>query len=405
MKRISLVLLLAGIALIYGGCCTSLVLPKDQTNFPGIAELATNSPLPGPLRLFLIHGMSQHLPDWGEGYLKPLAKDLGAGWSLDPLAVDHPAQWSDPSNTFVGNVRVYLMRHNGATRIVVYQLTWSPLTDLFKSNRFQSDLTLWRPLVNQDVRSIVDSNLSDVVLYLSGFDSNVLNKTVTIALTNFYSGEWDPEPATKAAIPESPVAVITESLGSLMFIDGLRALAPQSGEDMDAGLANFLKNSRMVFMMANQLNLLEMPPPEPAGPVPGPGSSQATETDSDRRPNALRAFLRLRYNAMHPHNHLRNRTDETKHMKPPPAGSNPFFFVAFNDPYDVLSYKITSPDIEEYAQVQWAAIDNFAPRNACDWFGLYESPAKAHDGYKDNSHVVALVVNGYHMGKNPKLMP
>jgi hypothetical protein len=403
MKKFFPVLLLAGIVFLSGGCCTSLVLPNDQTNFSGIAELATNSPLSGPLRLFLIHGMSSHLPDWGEAYLKPLEAKLGPGWSLTHLPKDHPVQWSDQPNDFVGNVRVYVMKHNGTARIVVYQLTWSPLTDPFKTNRFQSDVALWRPFVNQTLRGVIDENLSDVVLYLSGFDSNVLNKTVQIALTNFYSGEWDPDPAAKAAIPDSPVVVITESLGSLMFIDGLRALAPPPEEDMDARLASFLKNNQMVFMMANQLDLLEMPPPEPSGPVPTPGSTAANE--SNPRAKSMRAFLRLRYNAWHPRHHLRSLSDEKTRMQPPSAGSSPFFFVAFNDPYDVLSYKITTDDIQEYAQVQWAFVDNFAPRNACDWFWLYESPAKAHSGYKDNTHVVALVVNGYHKGKPPKSTP
>jgi hypothetical protein len=401
MKIFTAVLILVGIALISGGCCTSLVLPHDQTNFPGIAELASNSPPSNPLRLFMIHGMSSHSNDWGEAYLTPLQADLGPGWTLDHPTPDHPIQWSDQPNDFVGNVRVYLLKQNGSTRILVYQLTWSPLTDTYKTERFQSDLAVWRPFVNQTLRTVVDQSLSDVVLYLSGFDSNVLNKTVQIALTNFYTGQWDPEPATKDAIPGSTVAVITESLGSLMFVDALQALAPPPEEEMGPHLTQFLNNDRMIFMMANQLNLLEMPTPEPSGPVPRPVGMTASQ--SEQRPSSIRAFLRLRYNAIHPGRHLRSRADEKTKMQPPPSDSTPFFFVAFNDPYDVLSYKVATDDIQDYAQ--WAAIDNFAPRNACDWFGLYESPGDAHDGYKDNKHVVALVVNGYHIGKPARPLP
>jgi hypothetical protein len=221
MKRIAPVLLLIGFVFIGGGCRTSLVLPKDQTNFPGIAEVATNSGLLGPLRLFMIHGMSAHATNWGEAYLDPLAAKLGAGWTLVLPTEEHQLQWSDPLNTFVGNVEVYQLQDRGMTRMVVYQLTWSALTAPFKEERFTTDMVAWRPLINQAVRGVVDESLSDVVLYLSGFDNEVLNKTVQIALTNFYTGAWDPDPATKAAISNSPVAIITESLGSLMLVDGL----------------------------------------------------------------------------------------------------------------------------------------------------------------------------------------
>jgi hypothetical protein len=402
MKGISLILMMTGCAIFSGGCCTSLVLPRDQTNFQGIAELATNAPQGAPLRLFMIHGMSAHPPDWGEAYLRPLEKELGKDWKLDHPQADHPVQWSDQPNDFVGNVRVYELKHAEETRITVYQLTWSRLTDPFKAERFQADLTAWRPVINQTLRTVVDSHLSDVVLYLSGFDRNVLNKTVRIALTNFYTGTWDPEPATRRAIPDSQVAVITESLGSLMFVDGLRSLAPPPEQETDAPLAIFLTNARVVFMMANQLNLLEMPAPEPAGPAPAPTGAVANEDTEHLK--SLRAFLRLRYNAMHRvENHLASRADERNKMKPPASGSKPFYFVAFNDPYDVLTYKITTDDTQDYAQ--WVAVDNFAPRNACDLFGLYESPADAHDGYKDNQHVVKVVVDGYRYGKDPVRAP
>jgi len=156
-------------------------------------------------------------------------------------------------------------------------------------------------------------------------------------------------------------------------------------------------------MMANQLNLLEMPSPEPSGQVPQPAGLAANE--SAQRPKSIGAFLRMRYNAMHPGNHLDSRKDEQTKMQPPESGRRPFFFVAFNDPYDVLSYKITDDEVQEYAKLQWVALDNFAPRNAPDWFWLYESPADAHDGYKNNSHVVAVVVDGYHKGRNPAMGP
>ena len=202
-----------------------------------------------------------------------------------------------------------------------------------------------------------------------------------------------------------------------MFVDAVNALGEH--DQVHAGrrsdLQNFLNNSQIVFMMANQLNLLEMPTSQPSGQVPpsqdtsipaatAPATTQPRTTAAVANPRGkhfakVRQFLWLRYRAMHPESPKLPYAEQLGQLRPLP-NQKPLFFVAFNDPYDVLSFKVTNEDLGEYASLNLAAVDNFAPRNDVDWLWLLENPATAHNGYKDNIHVTNLVVNGYSVGKD-----
>jgi hypothetical protein len=63
---------------------------------------------------------------------------------------------------------------------------------------------------------------------------------------------------------------------------------------------------------------------------------------------------------------------------PPPR------IVALNDPSDLLTW--TVPDLRT------VEVTNLTVKNATHWFGLIESPNKAHDNYARNKALIAQML-------------
>ena len=57
--------------------------------------------------------------------------------------------------------------------------------------------------------------------------------------------------------------------------------------------------------------------------------------------------------------------------------------VAFSDPGDLLTFEVPC--------IHGAKVINIFSHNATDWFGLYESPATAHEGYLTSDRVLSTV--------------
>ncbi|MGA2018851.1 MAG: hypothetical protein ABSH26_18075, partial [Opitutaceae bacterium] len=310
--------------------------------------------------------MSDHSSGWGlKTYLDPIIKD--ATWRLDPRETREErvdVTGVSIGGTFVAILRRYIMTDVGSGhQIIAYELTWSPLVEPFKRKRFTVDLEQCRPVVNKYIRNVLDENIADVALYVSRFDNDILARSVSRALEMFYRGEMDGATGSTPQndLRESPVVFITESLGSKMLFD---AVADHDAKEIalgtpghDTHFDDMVIKGHYVFMMANQLALLDMPDPSDVGPVP-----------SDSSPVAPKVFSRLS-GFITAREHARGRRPE---MRTP----LPLLFVAFNDPYDDLTYSIEQPDFPAGFDV---SIDNFFSHNVkWDWFGLIENPGKAH---------------------------
>jgi hypothetical protein len=397
------------------------MISKQEAPYPlrGLVELAYSKN--GPVRLFMVHGISRHVVGWGEtSYLDNFLTDSSArehGWTLTISTPAQPIRWKEaapkgsssgspnqidyPSMDFAGLLQVYTVTDkDGKTCLVAYEITWSPLTNPYKDWRFKNgnnsgfdDEAHYRPLINGVVRNVLDENLSDAVLYARGFDNNIIGKTVSHALESFYVGEFDPgqDAASRQNRHLAPTIFLTESLGSIILAETItghvkRPSATQSTAQRN-GMRDVLRNLETVYMMANQLALLDMPTPDPTGNiVPSSNPSSASMTaESTEAHGAFHAFVDAR-NSL-----LAERGGTLLAPGPTPAPARPLQVAAFSDLYDVLSYRVSEDSFPKGG----ARIDNFYPRNATAWVGLYEDIAKAHTGYGANPDVIRLVMKGY----------
>jgi len=364
--------------LLLAGCGTIIprlhfVPPGEaETKFPGIAELATDTNV--PVRVFLIHGVSHHDFGWATNtYLNPVLTQLG--WHFQEG--DNGTEWKDiivsgaNTNGFAARLTRYTIADRNFHRMVAYELTWSPLVDPFKSARLASDEPQPRPYANQKLREALDDSLVDAVLYASKFDNDIMARSTSQALKMFYDGDLDSE-ETRQQLVRSPVVLITESLGSKMLFDAIRKdqAANSASVNHNQAFEQMIKNNLYIFMMANQLALLDMPEPRANGPVPPPTATffaAASQSPSLKAVVSTHAII---------------------------APETPLLFVAFSDLYDDLSWKVRRADLgfEPGANV---TIDNFNPVNSWNYFGFIEDPRRAHTRYGANAKVVETVVRGY----------
>ena len=413
----------AGIVLGAAGCQFRSRNPPmtsaSEAKFPltGLVDLAYEQGQGGgPVRLFMIHGIHSHPVGWAEsGYLDYFVADPKAkehGWTVSICTPAQPVRWMEPAATtsnpnppnqaeypaadFCGKLQVYrIVDGSGKTCVVAYELTWSPLTDPFKAWRFRNgnnsgfnDEEQYRPVVNQVIRDTLDENLSDAVLYARGFDGNIIGKTASHALELFYTGELDPDQGDAAGTKRhsAPTVFLTESLGSIILAEAMTAhvrdLAPGHRR---SGMRDVLRNLRTVYMMANQIALLDMPVPDPKGNViPSLQADEAAmNSGSAEKHGVFRSFIDSRKS-------LVAGTDEAGAVAARPRAA-PLLVAAFSDLYDDLSYRVSTDSLPESD----AKVDNFYPRNSANVLGIFENPDTAHTGYGANPDVVRVVMEGY----------
>ena len=169
---------------------------------------------------------------------------------------------------------------------------------------------------------------------------------------------------------------VTHSLGSRIMTDALQSIAADfgggAGLKLYPGLFPAVQKKKLtVFMLANQLPLLQLGRPNPE--VTG-------QFDRHCRPSGDkyndRMFSRVR-------------------------------IIAFSDPNDVLSYAIPPKFAEDHidSRVCPKIVNvniNVAKVIELFGFGQFADPAEAHGGYDHDERVIELIANGI---GNPKTSP
>lgn len=156
------------------------------------------------------------------------------------------------------------------------------------------------------------------------------------------------DPSLDASEPQEFV-IVTHSLGSYLIFAALDS-PPRSSGATPYDLNYVLEHTSHVYFFANQLRLLEMANLDLA------------------RPN-LTQHLAAWVNARN------RRIASTGAEAEPPAR-----IVAWNDPSDLLTWEVP--------QMCGVVVENHIVKNSFSWFGLIESPTKAHDYYGLNRRVM-----------------
>ena len=362
---------LCAIALAAGlfGCAT----PQIEGSFAGLQSL-TAADAPGdPARLFIIHGMTAQTDDYADALVQGLETRLGlSDKGATPIDQPYPVAGAiayDGADPFV-NVRTYRLYDGGQERLRISALNWSRLTESIKQHQFRRDDAIERALINGDIKvHVVNDGVGDAALYLGTYQP-VMRRGVMIGLCAFLDGTFQSDRCTATTTRSSaPVALISESLGSYMLLDAIEAL--DTKPNSAAGRPLFLR-MRDFYMFANQVPLLELADLRP------PAARAALATEAPAGSAKFEAFL-ARIRKMHA-------------AKAPGA---PLQIVAFTDPNDLLSYRISRYNLFENG----AAPSSYHAANvlypvAPAYFGLFADPLKAHTGYSSDAGVLDLVTCG-----------
>ncbi len=341
----------------------------------GVSEPGAKCP---DLKVLMVHGMGSHQP----GYSARMAENLTRALSLDRVQEQYKEltlyRPQDPERK-LGNLRVCrFMNGDGSRNMIFYELTWDSIVEQEKQDISfdgSEEYAYRRATINRLLKEFVNNTLPDVLMY-NGTSHEMIHLAVAQSLCWMLTREWeelpdrgadscDPEKENIVKNLDDEIVFITHSLGSRITVDTMQRLATivRSDPRMSA-CADALKNKKFtVFMLSNQLPLLELGRPKPE--VTGQISAICSPTGS--RSNE-RLFGELK-------------------------------IVAFSDPNDLFSYPLPPRFVDEHLDSRICptltnVILNVAPVN--DLFGLggVANPVSAHTSYDNDSRVIGLITRG-----------
>jgi hypothetical protein len=371
-------------------------LPISQTlvdhSFGGLnATLDETAVSGGLLRVLSVHGMGYHEAGYSEKVFNGLARRLHL----------HRVTGSDRTNSIInqGLLFGYLRTvdyANGARRLRVYEVTWSPITYWVKIGQFGYDesFTPKRQLINGILKdNLMDFALSDAILYAGAYRTN-MQFPIKVAVKDLLEDGFG---------ANDQLAIITFSLGSYMTFDTLRALHDEEMTSKNLGMVSrqietLADQTTHIYMLANQLPLLELT--ELSEPIGLPDFAQKTQTVSRVRTllssalenqkvgSPLRDFISIRERLP------RNMAAEAPVLKK-------LQIVAFSDPNDLLSFPLqsqnyyhTSPGTEATA----ANVDLVIARWSL--LGIVSNPLTAHTGWDEDCSGLDLMAFGVVLGNS-----
>lgn len=415
-------LLLSSLALV-GACAPRIAVriedstaAGDPLNVPGLRRFLDDSK-PTPLHVVLVHGM-------GQGALPTAASDEATGdppcigrgtgpyqstmQDLLPSLLSRLGAEDDcvqiAAQRSYGGVRHYrshtislgpdcpvdapieLPEGTNCSRIVFHELNYASyfvfddsnpyslpggaavgqVED--KSHLFWNDVLLTEHAVGLNRRlkaQLVTWGLADATTYLDPYKRQEITNQMSVALLNI---AWD------AGSGGSPLVFLTRSLGSKVLFDSLARLYDLHYKPEDpnrSGQPPLLENTHAVFMLANQLPLLEL------------------GTTFDRDPAQRGEWL-------HRWMEVSGGASERVAIEP-----KELYLVALSDPNDPLTFRI-APTVRQYTSNPFGETETIKLIGAdisvpigTNWFNLFVDPVEAHSGHLRNELVLSILVDGW----------
>lgn len=359
------------------------VVDPAGAHFPGLLDLLADMPGEAKaLDVYVVHGMCTHDKKWVDATFDGLAEHLGALAAapartavtrLEGGAIEiHPRTFALPQGT-----------------LNAYAVVWSPLTashkkklcyDQTTKSELCEDAEPYRPTrarLNAALKdTLLNDCLADAIIY-QGASRSAIVEAMQNALTHLAASRGGVPPAVKsrdalvraAAANDTPLVVITESLGSKVVYDAIHDMQAARHVRDRPGLraigASIFARNRQVFMLANQIPMLAL-----ADLPPDRGAGKAAPAETRFPPDPLAALLA--------------EERARKETRPPRT------LVAFTDPNDQLSYLLRPAGYGDAA----ATVD-VQVSNAPAWLGLFANPWSAHTGYGATTEVMEKVVCGH----------
>ncbi|WP_419694419.1 hypothetical protein ACN2CC_28175 [Mesorhizobium muleiense] len=357
---------LFGAALLISGCATPYIPPKieepgqnNASSFGGIMSFAKQQ----DLRVVWVHGMCTHEEDWADNRHALLQQAIAIG-SSRRSTVYGPERAARVTFTHSVNGHALELRF----------LVWSPLAaDAKIAIGLDHNDELKRASLNRDLKKgLIDDCFSDAVIY-TGTAGNPTRSWVRSEVCDALGGNISA--AGRCVIddskPRRKTVLVAESLGSKILSDAIVSIWQTTPAQEQSRIAQRLGDVQMVFLLANQIPLLN-------AATYSPGTARiAADRSADRASGSLLDVFAS----------ARVRKKKTFLAEP----SGPIRFVAFTDPNDLLSYRLFP---KAYLPEEMK-ITNVIVSNDQTYLGLLERPDTAHCGYGWNPAVIATVAEGY----------
>jgi hypothetical protein len=329
------------------------------------------------LKVLMVHGIGTHVP----GYSTRLAENLAATFSLTQMQErDRMFTLSSPSalpGRELGVLRVSRYTNKAGTRELVFgELTWDPIVELEKRSIVfdnSDEYSFRRASINNVLKTFVNDTIPDVVMYY-GSSRLPIQVSVQQALCWLMSKRWQdlPKEGTQYCDTKAPdflsriddnYIFITHSLGSRITTDALQRITSIEDVRSSERAKMFRKKRFTVYMLSNQLPLLQLgwDPPAVSGKI-----EQICRDKAPRSEERMVQELRL---------------------------------VAFSDPNDLMSYAITPRYLDSNMDSRLCptltnVILNVAEVKNLFGAGTLANPLEAHTGYENDSRVIALIARG-----------
>jgi len=398
--------------LLLGGCSsvaqgvTEAVLEHQETKedtrlceiegraFDGVwKSLNTQSHnTPKVTKVLMVHGISSHVPGYSNRFQKKLYEKLGLSVSdaeVKTIALQSDdVPWKKGETRTLGTLRVTRhLNEDRSKQLIFYELTWSPITDKQKES-LEKDSTnnegLARADFNGSLKGFLNETMPDLLIY-NGNGYQKVTVSVAESVCWMLGDTWDGLPKKGAHTckkwPSSTFQnlgaddhfFVTHSLGSRITIDTIQNFSTSTRYDghtsMERKIRNIVRDKEFtVFMMANQLPLLQM------------------GRDAPEVSNALNDYC-LPQGKFYDRRVMRKMN-----------------VVAFSDPNDLLSYPIPMDfaknqiDSRICPSVTNVSLNIAEQKNLFDTLS-FANPLTAHRGYMEDDRVVELIANGIKRGE------
>jgi hypothetical protein len=343
------------------------------------------------LKVLMIHGMGYHDVGYSTRFSTNLTRELKLNVKEETtktIDLTHPLIGEKP----LGNLTVSRYFNKSKTReLIFYELTWSEIIAEEKSRLKYDDsgaYTYKRAGLNNVMKSFINSHAPDPMIYLGGSQMSIL-RSVGQSLCWMFASDWADladhqntfcdgrTQSLSEGVEKNDYAVVTHSLGSRIIIDALQILAFRSQGGSYVSLeedarnypaarelfASLQKKELPIFMLANQLPLLQLGRKDPE--VTGQIKQYCREEG--------------------PHYHKRL----FKELK----------IVSFSDPNDLLSYEITPAFADKRMDSRICPKMTNVSINIAEVISLFgvgelAHPGEAHNGYSGDDRVIQLIVHG-----------
>ena len=350
-----------------------------DASFDGISQLISDARQRGTMvHVLWAHGMCTHHVNWATDRAMRIATALGG-----------TAVQTGIDEEIAGLTRVlYEFKTPGGDFDATF-IVWSPMTERYKreldfdapGSNAATSFPYERATMNGALKTgLINDCLSDALVY-AGQHGDPLRAAMKLAVCRDLGGTpvaGRPCDLTVAASAR-PTAVITESLGSKILFDAARAVYDESVSDpaMRAAMTERFASVQMIYLLANQIPLLDI-----ATPLPMP---QDADSQEKAAPHASSA------------DHMIGVIHRARSALPPDrlATIASPTLIAFTDPNDLLSYRLIPSVLGDPR----ARVINVIASNDTTWFGYFERPDMAHCGYASNRIVLGLIAHGHKVGE------